>query len=88
MGQNTVLVSWLPPIFPNGKMVKYTVFWKADDQDTTREKSVAQLEEEQLYLEVRRLKDNARYSFWVTGSTSAGTGKSSRAESLLLTNKG
>ncbi|CAG7820270.1 unnamed protein product, partial [Allacma fusca] len=83
---NSVLVGWLPPLYSNGRIIKYTVFWKSDEADV-REKTVTQLDDEQLFFEVRRLKENQRYYFSVSGSTSAGTGKVSRTEDLLVTSK-
>jgi len=89
---SSALVSWLPPVYPNGIMRKYTIYWKADDTESSvKEKSFAPSgspDEEELSLEIRRLRENQKYTFWVTGTTSAGTGKSSKLKSVLISSKG
>jgi hypothetical protein len=86
----SVLVSWLMPRHPNGIMTKYTIYWKAEDAESVKEKSYVPgfADEEQLTTEVRRLRENHKYTFWVTGTTTAGTGKPSKLQTVVLTSKG
>ncbi|CAL8129128.1 unnamed protein product [Orchesella dallaii] len=88
----SVLLSWLPPSFPNGIITKYFLFWKLEDGDQIKEKvfippsssSSFQLEEDQFFQEIRRLQAFKQYSFWVKASTNAGIGNASRLEKILL----
>lgn len=91
--QTAVLITWLPPERPNGVIQKYTIFWKSDDSEQVKEKQFVPLspgttsttlDVEQLFLEIRRLKEKNQYSFWVTAATNSGAGRASRTETVQM----
>lgn len=92
MSSSSVLVSWLSPRHPNGIITKYTIFWKSEErvEESVKEKSYIPTagDEDQLSLEIRRLRENHKYVFWITAATATGTGKSSKLQSVSLTPKG
>lgn len=74
---------------PNGIITKYKISWKSDDPEGVKEKYyIPSMDEEQMFMEVRRLKESKRYSFWITAATSLGMGTSSKIESVVVTSKG
>ncbi|CAL8129109.1 unnamed protein product [Orchesella dallaii] len=88
LSATSALVSWLRPRHSNGIITKYTVFWKAEDSEQMKEKSVfisdAGEEEDEFFQEIRRLKDSTKYSIWVKASTSIGIGRASHIENLIV----
>jgi Down syndrome cell adhesion protein 1 len=88
-GPNSAIVSWLPPSHPNGIITKYKITWKSEDPEGVKEKYHSpSIEEDQMFMEVRRLKENKRYSFWVTPATSLGFGRPTAMESVMISSKG
>jgi hypothetical protein len=83
-------VSWLPPRFPNGIITKYRVAWKSDDLEGVKDRYYVTSgnEDQQMLMEVRRLKENKRFTFWVTPATSLGLGKPSEMLDVTVSNKG
>ena len=83
-------MSWLPPHFPNGIITKYRIAWKsADDLDGVKERYyVASNNEDQMLMEIRKLRDNKRYTFWITAATSLGLGKPSKMVDVVVSAKG
>ncbi|XP_013791952.2 Down syndrome cell adhesion molecule-like, partial [Limulus polyphemus] len=76
MAQNAILVSWKPPLKPNGEVIKYTVY-KRTKIEGRQNISKAILPANQLTFEARDLVLGQHYEFWVTASTSMGEGGSS-----------
>uniref|UniRef100_T1JA71 Down syndrome cell adhesion molecule-like protein Dscam2 n=1 Tax=Strigamia maritima TaxID=126957 RepID=T1JA71_STRMM len=81
----SVLVVWRPPLQTNGIVTRYIVYCKnLDGRDVRVEKLVNEpvirhsVSANVLQHEVRRLRRNRRYEFWVTAATGAGEGQSSR----------
>ncbi|CAL8129113.1 unnamed protein product [Orchesella dallaii] len=91
LSATSALVSWLRPRHSNGIITKYTVFWKAEDSEQMKEKSVfisdAGAEEDEFFQEIRRLKDSVQYSAFVMASTSIGVGRSSHIETFTVGTK-
>ncbi|XP_035702797.1 Down syndrome cell adhesion molecule-like protein Dscam2 isoform X2 [Folsomia candida] len=84
-GPNSISVSWLPPRFPNGIITKYKIAWKSEDLETEKERYyMASGNEDQMLMEVRRLRDNKRYTFSVTAATSLGQGKPSESVDVVV----
>ncbi|CAL8129108.1 unnamed protein product [Orchesella dallaii] len=88
---NSSLVSWLPPRHSSGIITKYTVFWKSEDSEHLKEKSVFtsdfNAEVDEFFTGLRRLKDSTKYSVWVKASTSIGTGRASQIETFTVGSK-
>ncbi|XP_076322350.1 cell adhesion molecule Dscam1-like isoform X2 [Tachypleus tridentatus] len=73
MAQNAILVSWKPPLKPNGDITKYTAY-KRTKIKGKQNVSKAVLPANQLTFEARDLVLGEHYEFWVTASTSVGEG--------------
>lgn len=74
---DAILVSWLPPVRPNGLLQQYTLYQRVttgDSQDTKRHV----ISPFQLYYEALRLNRERRYEFWVTASTLVGESEATR----------
>ncbi|XP_049771417.1 Down syndrome cell adhesion molecule-like protein Dscam2 [Schistocerca cancellata] len=73
---DSILVSWLPPEHPNGVLTQYTIYYseKHGAQKPVRHQIAATSNTH----EVRGLKELQQYEFWVTASTTAGEGDSTR----------
>ncbi|XP_052750184.1 cell adhesion molecule Dscam2 isoform X2 [Galleria mellonella] len=76
---DTVLVSWLPPVHPNGIITHYTVYYreagrlgKHSSFTVTADKK-ADIE---LMFQVRNLMETQLYEFWVSATTGSGEGES------------
>ncbi|CAG4953674.1 unnamed protein product [Colias eurytheme] len=76
---DSVLVSWLPPLHPNGIISHYTVYYreagrlgKHSSFTVAAEKSP----ELELLFQVRNLMENQLYEFWVSATTGSGEGES------------
>ena len=68
---SSLLISWLPPTDPNGKIVSYTVYSKTmvDGRQETKD-----LEVKETRVVVGELSLQQPYSFWVTAWTIMGEG--------------
>ncbi|CAB4064370.1 unnamed protein product [Lepeophtheirus salmonis] len=83
-GQESVIVSWRPPKFPNGRIQKYTIFRREmfeGDEINLKESSVLSGPN---YIELGALQYNRRYDIWVKAETSAGYGSPSDVTSVIL----
>ncbi|XP_059046951.1 cell adhesion molecule Dscam2-like [Achroia grisella] len=76
---DTVLVSWLPPIHPNGIISHYTVYYreagrlgKHSSFTVTADKNA----DVDLMFQVRNLMETQLYEFWVSATTGSGEGES------------
>ncbi|XP_049798773.1 Down syndrome cell adhesion molecule-like protein Dscam2 [Schistocerca nitens] len=75
---DSVLVSWLPPKYPNGIITQYTVYCKKKHHPPRSQPVIFQVSLSVTMHEVRGLKELEQYDFWVTASTVAGEGDSTR----------
>lgn len=79
MTGESILVSWLPPSKPNGRISHYTVYGR--EAGVGKHTSYNVRMEDIIHLhglmyEVRNLVEHQLYEFWVTATTSIGEGKS------------
>ena len=79
MSAESILVSWRPPIQPNGVISQYIVYTKADDSEQPISQKVPP---NQFTHEATKLSDKVRYDFWVTASTNIGEGQPSKIVTL------
>lgn len=85
MSGESILVSWRPPIQPNGVISQYTVYTKADNVEEPVSHKVLP---SQLTYEAKGLDTQHRYDFWVTASTNIGEGEASKIVSLTPNDRG
>ncbi|XP_053609899.1 cell adhesion molecule Dscam1-like isoform X1 [Plodia interpunctella] len=76
---DSVLVSWLPPLHPNGVISHYTVYYreagrlgKHSSFTVTADKRT----DMEFRFQVRNLMENQLYEFWVSATTGSGEGES------------
>ncbi|XP_030081941.1 Down syndrome cell adhesion molecule-like protein Dscam2 isoform X10 [Drosophila hydei] len=77
MGNAAILVSWRPPAQPNGIIIQYTVYSKAEGAET--ETKTQKVPHYQMSFEASELEKNKPYEFWVTASTTIGEGQQSKS---------
>lgn len=89
MSSDSILVSWKPPVEPNGIVEQYTVYARevgpADTEETNSDsapktqKIVPNLKNQNLSFQSKNLDSKLRYEFWVTASTNIGEGQPSKS---------
>ncbi|XP_063973280.1 cell adhesion molecule Dscam1 isoform X2 [Diachasmimorpha longicaudata] len=75
----SILVSWLPPLQPNGKVSQYTVYSKeagASRHNTHTMHEPPTSPTDTLTMELRGLTESQLYEFWVSAMTGLGEGES------------
>lgn len=65
MSKDSILVSWKPPVQPNGIIIKYKVYMKSSVEKETKEIEVPA---NQMSYEAAGLSENV-YEFWVSAMT-------------------
>ncbi|CAG9796265.1 unnamed protein product [Diatraea saccharalis] len=76
---DSVLVSWLPPLHPNGIISHYTVYYREAGRlgkHSSFTVSADSKPEMELMYQVRNLMENQLYEFWVSATTGSGEGES------------
>ncbi|XP_047520750.1 Down syndrome cell adhesion molecule-like protein Dscam2 isoform X2 [Pieris napi] len=76
---DSVLVSWLPPVNPNGVISHYTVYYREAGRlgkHSSFTVSAEKNQEIELMFQVRNLMENQLYEFWVSATTGSGEGES------------
>ncbi|XP_028160475.1 Down syndrome cell adhesion molecule homolog [Ostrinia furnacalis] len=76
---DTVLVSWLPPLYPNGIISHYTVYYREAGRlgkHSSFTVSADKKPELELMFKVRNLLESQLYEFWVSATTGSGEGES------------
>lgn len=75
----SILISWLPPKKPNGKITHYTVYAREAGRVGKHSSYSVRVEETVysygLFFEVRSLTEHQLYEFWVSATTSVGEGE-------------
>ncbi|XP_058804449.1 cell adhesion molecule Dscam2 isoform X4 [Phymastichus coffea] len=79
MSADSILVSWRPPIQPNGVISQYTVYTRANNTEQPISQKIAPT---QLTHEMSGLDEKRKYDFWVTASTNIGEGQPSKIVTL------
>ncbi|CAL8103483.1 unnamed protein product [Orchesella dallaii] len=82
--RRSILVSWLPPEFPNGRIEKYTLYSRQMDLTKVEKKF---LQAHEIKHEFSTLKEGQAYEFWVTASTKIGEGTPTSRVHTSTTNK-
>ncbi|XP_012543882.3 cell adhesion molecule Dscam2 isoform X1 [Bombyx mori] len=76
---DSVLVSWLPPVHPNGVISHYTVYYREAGRlgkHSSFTVSADKQTDAELMFQVRNLAENQLYEFWVSATTGSGEGES------------
>ncbi|CAH0405117.1 unnamed protein product [Chilo suppressalis] len=76
---DSVLVSWIPPLHPNGVITHYTVYYREAGRLGKHSSFTVSAEskpEMELMYQVRNLMENQLYEFWVSATTGSGEGES------------
>nr|XP_040566824.1 Down syndrome cell adhesion molecule-like protein Dscam2 [Lepeophtheirus salmonis] len=73
LDQHSILISWLPPLTPNGRIIHHSVFMKTMEEGRQFTQNFEVYPPSTTYT-IRGLNQNQPYSFWVTCSTIEGQG--------------
>ncbi|XP_017784824.1 PREDICTED: Down syndrome cell adhesion molecule-like protein Dscam2 isoform X11 [Nicrophorus vespilloides] len=94
MSSDSILVSWKPPVEPNGIVEQYTVYVReasndGDNDNDHKQQSgdvkprahrvVPNVKNQNLSYQAKDLDERRRYEFWVTASTNIGEGQASKS---------
>ncbi|XP_013133341.1 PREDICTED: Down syndrome cell adhesion molecule-like protein Dscam2 [Papilio polytes] len=82
---DSVLVSWLPPLHPNGVISHYTVYFREAGRlgkHSSFTVSADKNPELELMFQVRNLLESQMYEFWVSATTGSGEGESTHVVGL------
>ncbi|XP_026317870.1 Down syndrome cell adhesion molecule-like protein Dscam2 isoform X2 [Hyposmocoma kahamanoa] len=76
---DSVLVSWLPPLYPNGIISHYTVYFREAGRLGKHSSFTVSADKKtdiELMFQVRNLLESQLYEFWVSATTGSGEGES------------
>ncbi|XP_045464508.1 Down syndrome cell adhesion molecule-like protein Dscam2 isoform X3 [Harmonia axyridis] len=80
-------VSWLPPIEPNGMLTKYNLYKRSMDGGNEIDHNKQTISTQQTDYEVKNIQPLIEYQFWVTASTRIGEGPNSKTVSQVITSR-
>ncbi|XP_070549947.1 cell adhesion molecule DSCAM-like [Ptychodera flava] len=80
----SIMVSWQPPIYPNGILESYTIFIRHREGNEVTEELLLKPPPAILYHTITNLQTNFEYDFWVMASTNRGRGQPSRIVTEIL----
>ncbi|CAH1181312.1 unnamed protein product [Phyllotreta striolata] len=78
-------ISWLPPMEPNGIISKYNLYRRSMDGRTEIDNARQTISSQNTMFEVKSVQSHIEYQFWVTASTRIGEGQSSKVVSQIAT---
>lgn len=81
-------VSWLPPLDPNGVITKYNLYRRNMDGRQEVDNAKQTISSQHTIFEVKGIQSHIEYQFWVTASTRIGEGQSSKVVSQVATPRG
>lgn len=83
-----LLVSWLPPLEPNGAITKYNLYKRSMDGRQEIDHAKQTISSQQTSYETKGVQQHMEYQFWVTASTRIGEGQSSKVVSQVASSRG
>lgn len=84
----SLLVSWLPPLEPNGIITKYNLYKRGLDGRKEIGHDKQTISSQHTTYEAKEVQPHIEYQFWVTASTRLGEGQSSKVVTQVAYNKG
>lgn len=81
-------ISWLPPVEPNGMLTKYSLYKRGMDGRNEIDHNKQTISTQQTDYEVKNIQPLIEYQFWVTASTRVGEGPNSKTVSQVITSRG
>ncbi|KAL1516797.1 hypothetical protein ABEB36_000653 [Hypothenemus hampei] len=85
--QQSLRVSWLPPLEPNGVITKYTLYRRSSDSRPGVDDGKQVISSQITAFEVKNVQLHIDYQFWVTAWTRVGEGQSSKVVSQVISNR-
>ncbi|CAH1132457.1 unnamed protein product [Ceutorhynchus assimilis] len=80
-------VSWLPPLEPNGIITKYNLYRRSTDGRQEIDNGKQIISSHTTAFEVKNVQQHMEYQFWVTASTRIGEGQSSKVVNQVVTSR-
>lgn len=81
-------ISWLPPLEPNGIITKYNLYKRSMEGRKEVDHAKQTISSQHTTFEVKSIQSHIEYQFWVTASTRIGEGQSSKVVSQVTTPRG
>ncbi|XP_066995296.2 cell adhesion molecule Dscam2 [Anabrus simplex] len=83
----SLVVSWMAPTRPNGRLISYTVYSRILEAGRERDSAKRRLPPTHTHYEVHDLHKGESYEFWVTAFTRVGEGQSTPVVHATISNK-
>ncbi|XP_044271118.1 Down syndrome cell adhesion molecule-like protein Dscam2 isoform X3 [Tribolium madens] len=80
-------LSWLPPLEPNGIITKYNLYKRSLDGRQEVDNAKQTISSQHTSYEIKGIQAHIEYQFWVTASTRIGEGQSSKVVSQVATSR-
>lgn len=88
LSPTALVVSWMPPDRPNGRLTSYTVYSRVLEGGREKDSAKRRLPPTHTNYEVHELRKGEAYEFWVTGFTREGEGQSTQVIYATISNRG
>ncbi|GAB6027495.1 Down syndrome cell adhesion molecule-like protein 1 [Chamberlinius hualienensis] len=82
VSSDAIIIVWKPPQTTNGHLVKFTLYSRSADSDH-KDMTKHIMMPDTFSYEIRHLREDVRYEFWLTASTAIGEGQSTKVVSQV-----
>ena len=72
VSHNTITITWLPPVRPNGEIIEYRITYRSLDNNATR---ILTTDGSLTTADIKNLSANTTYYIYVTARTGQGAGE-------------
>nr|XP_040568004.1 Down syndrome cell adhesion molecule-like protein Dscam2 isoform X1 [Lepeophtheirus salmonis] len=83
----SIIISWLPPTSPNGRIERYHIYLRALSHGRDRTHTKYTRPADVRWITIEDLESERQYQFWVTAVTSEGEGMSSNVITQTVTSR-
>ncbi|KAL3284947.1 hypothetical protein HHI36_019078 [Cryptolaemus montrouzieri] len=80
-------ISWLPPVEPNGILTKYSLYKKSMDGRNEVDHAKQTIPTQHTEYEIKNVQPHIEYQFWITASTRIGEGPNSKVVTQIVTSR-
>lgn len=81
-------LSWLPPLEPNGIITKYNLYKRSLDGRQEVDNAKQTISSQHTSYDIKGIQAHIEYQFWITASTRIGEGQSSKVVSQVASSRG
>ncbi|KAK9876828.1 hypothetical protein WA026_015065 [Henosepilachna vigintioctopunctata] len=80
-------LSWLPPVEPNGILTKYSLYKKSMDGRNEVDHAKQTISSQNTDYDVKNVQPHIEYQFWITASTRIGEGPNSKVVTQVVSSR-